>query len=94
MFITYKEKLVWIFSVDLYAIDQYLIRFYAFLTCWRRHGSTLKQDISYLYTSGKIMTLSEEKCCTLFWSDLIYPKKVRLIKLGSKENYIKVHMGK
>jgi hypothetical protein len=39
--------------------DQLLIRSFAFVRYWRRNGSTMRQYISYSYTSRKPMILLE-----------------------------------
>jgi hypothetical protein len=48
-------KLLGIISVGFDVTDQLLIRFSALVRYWRKNGSTMRQYISYAYTSKKPM---------------------------------------
>jgi hypothetical protein len=61
-------KLLGIISVGFGITDQLLIRYFAFIRYWKKYESTMRQCISYSYTSRKPMIWLGEKYeyCTVF----------------------------
>jgi hypothetical protein len=68
--------------------DQLLIRFPAFVRYWEKNGSTMRQYISYSYTSRKPMIQY------ILIESGVPMKLVTLIKMRLNETYDKVHIGK
>jgi hypothetical protein len=52
-YVNTQMKLLRINSVGFDVTDQLLIRFSTFVRYWRKNGSTMRQYISYSYTSKK-----------------------------------------
>jgi len=76
-------------------MGQLLIIYFAFGEYWRKSGNKMKQCISYLYTSRKLMIYLEGRSCIIFSLNLVSPTKlVRLIKMCVNETYSRVRVGK
>jgi hypothetical protein len=67
-----NKNLLGIISVDLDAIDQLLITYFALVRYRRRSGSVMGQYMSYLQILRRHIVQLVEKYCTMFTMKLVY----------------------
>jgi hypothetical protein len=83
---SYVDAIIWDHQCGFDMTDELLIsRFFPFIRYWRKNGSTMRQYISYSYTSWKPMVVQYSHSTT---------KLVTLIKMCLIETYSKVRIGK
>jgi hypothetical protein len=88
-------ELLGIISVDFNVTDQQQSRFSAFIRYWRKNGSTMRQCISYSYTSKKAYVSVRREVLYNILIEFGIPMKLdRLIKMCLNKTYCKDHMGK
>jgi len=68
-----QRKLLGIISVDFITTGQVLIIYFAFVKYLRKNGDTLKQCISYIQTSRKIMIQLVGTSCIIFFLSFVSP---------------------
>jgi hypothetical protein len=68
-----QRKLLGIIKVDSDAISQLLIIYSVFVKYLRKNGNTMRQCISYLQTSRKLMIQLGGRPCTIFSLSLVSP---------------------
>jgi hypothetical protein len=77
--------------VDFNATGQLLIRYSAFVKYLRKNGNTMKQCISYLWTSRKpVIELGRRPCIIFSLSFGTCMKLVRLVRMFLNETYSRV----
>ena len=89
-----QRKLLRIINVNSEAIDQLLIIYSVFVKYLRKNGNTMRQCISSLQTSRKLMIQLGGRPCTTFSLSLEPKKLVRLIKMCLTETCSRVRVGK
>jgi hypothetical protein len=84
-------KLLGNISVGFDITDELLIRYFALVRNLRKNGGSMRQYISYSYTSRKLMIQLGGKYFVVEFG--VPMELVRLIKMWLKETYSKVRIG-
>jgi hypothetical protein len=86
---SYVDNLLGIISVGFDVTDQLQMRFFAYVRCWRRNGSIMRQYISYLQILKKSYNSVMGKYCTIISLSAVYPcsQPFSLITMCLHETY-------